>query len=655
MWESGRLVQLKSLKCESIFKMLNMIPNIDRLRVDCIISGLSLYTPTLLVVLAYITPDENEDGEAVTPKAHKSKLSSTSSGSEPSGGIRRRQNALSPELRLIDLATSQEIDTDGLTVSRFERLSASDYHLGVLPAQRNGPITPTPRGTLETLSGMGSGMWNATLNATSLLSSSASVRSNGSKSDGDSFSKISGSKSKASSGHRSQPAHPHITTPGMKIFIHSPYDCILATKRDLSDHLSWLLEHERYKEAWELVDEHPEVISSSPEKLSEIGPGTPEQTHSSSDDFYDEVVSNVDSASRLINSSVEKEKRRIGELWIQQLIEEDEWAAAGRVCGKVLGTPDRWEHWVWIFAGKNKFDEITNFIPTEHIRPPLPSTIYEVVLGHYIAHNRPRARELLDIWSPDLFDINAVTTTLENQLTYRDVREDSVEGGEVGRDWKIVMESLGRLYVADGHAREALKCYIKLQDADAAMSLIKEFHLVDAVADDIPGLILLRVSKEQKRSASTAELQEATSEAIKLLVDEAHHGLVRPEVVVQQLQEKELPLYLFFYVSSLWKGDGIAETQGETRERLVAESRALVDDLADLAVHLFATYDRDLLMEFLKSSTHYTFEKVCCLFPGLVKISLTTNRLLKNAKPSHISPNLFTYTRRPAKLNERFI
>jgi len=171
------------------------------------------------------------------------------------------------------------------------------------------------------------------------------------------------------------------------------------------------------------------------------------------------------------------------------------------------------------------------------------------------------------------------------------------------------MESLGKLYVADGHAREALKCYIKLQDADAAMSLIKEFHLVDAVADDIPGLILLRVSKEQKRSASTAELQEATSEAIKLLVDEAHHGLVRPEVVVQQLQEKELTLYLFFYVSSLWKGDGIAETQGETRERLVAESRALVDDLADLAVHLFATYDRDLLMEFLKSSTHYTFEK----------------------------------------------
>jgi hypothetical protein len=53
-------------------------------------------------------------------------------------------------------------------------------------------VVHTSRGTLETLSGMGSGMWNATLNATSLLSSAASARSNGSK-DSDSVAKQSGS------------------------------------------------------------------------------------------------------------------------------------------------------------------------------------------------------------------------------------------------------------------------------------------------------------------------------------------------------------------------------------------------------------------------------------------------------------------------------
>jgi hypothetical protein len=580
---------------------------------DCIISGLSLYTPTLLLVLAYITPDEEEkDKEATPTKGHKSKGSATSTGSEPRGGVRHRQNALSPELRLIDLASSQEVDTDTLTVSRFERLSATDYHLGILPAPRVGPVVQTSRGTLETLSGMGSGMWNATVNATSLLSSSAaSVRSNGSK-DSDKKGTSAGSDAKRiRPANRTHSVHPHIAVPGMKIFIHSPYDCILATKRDLSDHLSWLLEHDKNQEAWELIDEHPEVISASTEKLAEIGPGTPEQTQSSSDDFYDEATSTVDSASRLINSAVEKEKRRIGELWIRQLIEAGDWATAGKVCGKVLGTAAQWEEWVYAFVGAKKYDEITNYIPTTQLKPPLPSQIYEVLLGHYVAHNRPRVRELLEQWPPELFDIKSVTTVLENQLKYRDVREDSVEDGIVGRDWRIVMESLGKLHLADGRPREALKCYIRLQDADAAMALIKDHHLVDAVADDIPGLILLRVTKEQYRTAPISELKEATSEAISLLVNEAQHGLVRPEVVVKQLQEKNMTLYLFFYVSALWTGEGIDEVQGENRDRLLSESRALVDEMADLAVHLFAEYDREILMEFLKTSTYYTFEKVC--------------------------------------------
>lgn len=582
---------------------------------DCIISGLSLYTPTLLLVLAHITPESDEAEEPPPPKGHKSKLSTASTGSEPSGGIRRRQNALSPELRLIDLGSSEEVETDNLTVSRFERLSASDYHLGVVPPVSNTIHIPTPKGTLETLGGMGSGMWNATINATALLSSAASVRSNGSKSDGDSSSKIPSISSSLRGGAKGQAAHPHVAAPGMKIFIHSPYDCILATKRDLSDHLTWLLEQSQYEKAWKLVDDHPDVISSSPEKLAEIGPGTPERRQESSDDFYDDGASTIDTAGRLIDSAVEKEKRRIGELWIQQLVKAGEWQTAGQVCGKVLGTSSRWSHWVWTFAGANKFDEITPYIPTTQLQPPLPSTIYEVVLGHYIHENRPRLRELLDLWPPELFDIETITTALENELRYRDVREDSIEDGEKGRDWRIVMEGLGKLHTADGRPREALKCYIRLQDADAAMALIKEFHLVDAVADDIAGLILLRVSKEQEQSASIEELEQATSETIKLLVDEAQHGLLRTDVVVKQLEEKELPLYLFFYLRSLWKGDGLSHESEQSRDRLLTDSKSLVDDHADLAVRLFGRYDRALLMEFLKTSSSYTFEEVCfCVF-----------------------------------------
>lgn len=600
---------------------------------DCIISGLSLYTPTLLLVLAYMQPDKDveEDGEETeeknnakvsSGKGHKSQLSTASTGSEPRGGIRRRANALSPELRLIDLRSSEEVDTDQLTVSRFERLSSSDYHLGVLPAANNLPMTRTPRGTLETLTGMGSSLWSATINASSLLSSSASVHSAGSNSEKGSSRAHGSASGQGLSSTSRNPVHPDLAAPGMKIFIHSPYDCILATKRDLSDHLSFLLEHHKYQQSWELIDESPEVISTSPQKLVEIGPASTDQARDMKDDFYDDITSTADSAARLINSSVEKEKRRIGELWIQQLVQQGDWVTAGSVCGKVLGTSTQWKEWVYRFAAAKKFDEIVNFIPSTQVQPPLDSTIYEVVLGYYITYDRLRARELLEHWSPDLFNIKSVTTILENQLKYRDVREDSIEYGEAGRDWRVIVESLAKLYVADGRPREALKYYVKLRDADMAMSLIKDYHLVDAVAEDIPGFILLRVTDEQKSTAPIEELSEATSEAINLLVLEAQHGLIQPSVVVNQLQEK-LPLYLYFYLRSLWKGDAIQEQNLETHDRLVAESKALVDAFADLAVHLFALYDRDLLMEFLKSSTYYTFEKVSNGYSRWGKIPLT--------------------------------
>ncbi|KFY63759.1 hypothetical protein V496_03714 [Pseudogymnoascus sp. VKM F-4515 (FW-2607)] len=574
------------------------------LRMDCIISGLSLYTPTLLLVLAYVKPDDEDAEEAPTQKGHKSKLSNASTGSEPRGGIQRRQNAVPPELRLIELSTSEEIDTDGLIVSRFERLSAADYHLGVLPAAKRPATTQTSRTTLETLAGMGSGMWNATINATTLLSSGQSIRSVGS---GDSASQTGSLGPRNKYIRPQQAAHPNIAAPGMKIFIHSPYDCILATKRDLSDHLSWLLEFHKYEDAWNLLDDHPEIISSSAEKLAEIGPGTPERHDTG--DFYDDASSVKETAARLIDSSVEKEKRRIGELWIQQLITDDDWVMAGQICGKVLGSSSRWEHWVWIFAGANKFDEIANYIPTTQLKPPLPSTIYEVVLGHYIATDRLRLKELLDVWPPELFGIRTVTTALENQVKYREVREDSVEDGEMGRDWRIVKECLGKLYLADGRPKDALKCYMQLQDADTAMTLIKDYHLIDAVAEDIPGLVLIRVTKEQMKSASRKELEETTADVITLLVDEAQRGLVRPEAVITQLQDKDMPLYLFFYIRALWNGDSQDEKSAEARERMLVESRAHVEQFADVAIQAFASYDRSLLMEFLKSSTSYTFEK----------------------------------------------
>ncbi|KAF2641393.1 hypothetical protein P280DRAFT_469016 [Massarina eburnea CBS 473.64] len=596
---------------------------------DCIVSGISLYTPSLLLVLAYRTRDDNDN-----PIPHESETT-------PRRGMHRRANGLSPELKLIDAATSDEVEVDSLTVSRYETLSAADYHLNTLYVPHPRTMTPAQRSALEAIGG---GIWDAGLTAARLLSSGASVISLPSSADVKSSSISSGNAIlPPMPGKRSPQVHPNAAGPGLKVFIQSPYDCVLAIKRDLSDHFDWELEHENYKDAWELLEDHPEIVTSSTSVPCEYSPAsTPSKRKGSLQEFFadeNESQATIPAAQTNTNSAVEKEKRRVGDLWVQQLVNAGDWKQAGKIAGRVLGTSQRWEHWVWKFAQTDHFNEIAPHIPKTPMQPPLPSMVYEVILGHYIINDRIRFKHLLEDWDPELFDINSVIEAIKSKLSTGDVSEDSIEGNEQGRDWRILKDALAKLYLADGHQREALRCYIRLQNADAAMTLIRDFHLVEAIRDDIPGFVLLRVSKEQLESAPLAELEESSSEAICVLVEEACRGNVPAPDVVTQLQEKgdTFQPFLFFYLRTLWKPEN-QERKGKTAkerveaDRLAADGKHVAEEFADLMVKLFAEYDRELLLKYLKESQSYDLGKATAIcdereyIPELVHILSKTGQ-----------------------------
>ena len=533
-------------------------------------------------------------------------------------------------MRIIDVVTKEEVCVaDTLNVSRFESLSATDYHLGVLPILRTTSKIVAQRGALEVIGGIGYMAWDvtrdATLYPTRLFSSAASVRSGGSNGDAQSSIAASGVTSDViATSYKGHAPHPTLLTRGMKVFIQSPYDCVLATRPTLSDHMLWLDTHEKYEEAWELLDMHPDALDGLPDRDFESSPSTPTKAQAQAqgqgslvDFFADDSSQTTTSMNKNSNSQAEKEKRRIGEKWLQQLVKNRDWTKAGQVAGKVLGTSSSWEHWVWVFAEANRYQEITPYIPTVQLRPALPSLVYEVILGHYISHDRLRLKEVLDRWPPELYEVSSIITAIEGKLKIGEVQEDSVEGGEKGRDWRILMDGLAKLYLADGRAKDAFKCYVKLHDADAAMSLISEYRLVETISDDISGLILLRITEEQQKSAPMSELEEASVEPIRLLVDEAHSGTVRPETVISQLEHRTgMQPYLFFYFRALWNGDTftapnspILQLHTPKNVNLAAvEGRSLVNDHADLAVRLFAEYDRAVFFAFLKTSQSYTLE-----------------------------------------------
>jgi len=579
----------------------------------------------------------------------------------PRRGMHRRNNGLSPELKLIDAATSDEVEVDSLTVSRFESLSAADYHLSTLYVPHPKTMTPAQRGALEAIGG---GIWDAGLSAARIFSSGASVISMPSSAE----LKNAPSVSSAGVGNASLPGKRHLQVnpnaagPGLKVFIQSPYDCVLAIKRDLTDHYNWEVEHENYKDAWELIDDHPEIVASTASLPPEASPtSTPSQKQGSLQEFFaDESASQttVSAARTNQNSATEKEKRRIGDLWVQQLVNAGDWKQAGKVAGRVLGTSQRWEHWVWKFAQTSHFNEIAPHIPKKQMQPPLPSLVYEVVLGHYIIHDRIRFKHLLEDWDPALFDINSVIEAIKSKLSAGDVTEDSIEGDEEGRDWRILQDALAKLYLANGRQRDALRCYIRLQNADAAMVLIRDFHLVEAVREDVPGFILLRVSKEQMESASLAELEESSSEAVTVLVDEACRGNVPAYDVVTQLQAKGASFqpFLFFYLRTLWKPES-QERKGKTAKervtagRLAVDGKHIAEEFADLMVELFAEYDRELLIKYLRESQSYDLGKATTIcekreyIPELVYVLLqtfprpTTDRFTGTSYPKPGKPN----------------
>lgn len=576
---------------------------------DCVVSGLSLYTPSLLAVLAYRTRDDQDN-------PIPSSIEDT-----PKRGRHHRQTGLQPELRLINFSTGDEVDVDTLNINRFETLSAADYQLTSLYVPPPPRLAPTQKGALENF---GAGLWDAGASASRLFSSGASIKSPPPSEGGRTAIKspagsVGGSQLAAPS--RSTPdANPFLARTGLKLFVHSPYDCVLAIRRELSDHLAWLLERKQYGKAWGLIDDHPGIVGLPNDRQSiPSSPSGPTRAQNSLADFFaDEDVSQTTmSPEKIQNSIATKEKQRIGDLWLQQLVANEEWLAAGKVAGQVLGTSSRWEKWVLAFAQDGHFDEITPYIPSTDMKPALPSFVYEVVLGHYIGHDRLRFRELLDRWDPELFDITSVKTAIQNKLDSSDVNEESVEGGERGRDWRILLDGLAKLHLAEGCTTDALRCYVRLQNGDAAMSLIREYHLADAVSDDIPGLLMLRIPKEQMKTASLEELEEASAEVVRLLVDEAFSGNVRPEVVVSQLERHESTYqpFLFFYLRALWTGrttddeTPISRAERMKLQQQIEEGRMLVEQYGDLAVTLFAAYNRELLMDFLRSSISYTYEK----------------------------------------------
>ena len=135
-----------------------------------------------------------------------------------------------------------------------------------------------------------------------------------------------------------------------------------------------------------------------------------------------------------------------------------EFTKAARLCPKVCGqNVKRWEDWIFVFVQKGQIDvgvctfhrlnssdhtaqAIIPYVPTES--PKLGRLVYEMILAHFLGHNREALLRTIKTWPKDIYDIPSVIVALEAEL---DKAPSSSKVASSGLDATILMECLAEL------------------------------------------------------------------------------------------------------------------------------------------------------------------------------------------------------------------
>lgn len=157
-------------------------------------------------------------------------------------------------------------------------------------------------------------------------------------------------------------------------YVVSPRDIVVAKPRDLDDHISWLLENEKYKEA------------------------------------LDEACANV--AHIHTHNLVD-----IGERYLTHLLETGHIREAAAKCPNILGDSEKlWEKWIYVFAKLRQLGEIASYIP--FVNPQLSPAVYEMVLSYFIHNNPERLVRTINEWPHErnLYETKAIIQAVEERL-----------------------------------------------------------------------------------------------------------------------------------------------------------------------------------------------------------------------------------------------
>lgn len=326
-------------------------------------------------------------------------------------------------------------------------------------------------------------------------------------------------------------------------YIISARDGVVARERDLTDHVQWLVEHEKYESAW--------VTCES---------------------IYGTV-----------------ERKNLGIEWVESHVRDELWREAGAALSLVLtaflGTIDPqdtykhtiwtedWVNWAFIFGKSNHYEQLANYLPDQ-----LQSTVYDEYLRHYLRDDAEKFGFYMKKWQ-GLF-----SEGIEQSLV------EEIDSSEDDNKTSALKLALAELNIADGKYKPALALLLELRD-ERCLDLIEAHHLLSDISPkDIPSLLTIGAGKDTASTlaslekASAEEIQTTLKRTTEMLV-EGYHELP-PKTVLSALPE--LSPLAYVYLHSLNQVDSFAAR-----------------DYGNQLMSLYAKYDHVALSAFLKSNNNY--------------------------------------------------
>ncbi|XP_030754784.1 vacuolar protein sorting-associated protein 41 homolog [Sitophilus oryzae] len=246
----------------------------------------------------------------------------------------------------------------------------------------------------------------------------------------------------------------------------------------------------------------------------------------------------------------------VGTDYLDHLLSRGMYDTAGQLGLKIFGrNPSLWEDQIYKFASVHQLRSVSPYIP-KTLDSKLNPHIYEMILYEYLKLDGEGFLQLLKEWHHNLYNVCAVINAVLEHLLNCDSNKT------------VYLEALAILYSYEKKYDKSLSMYLKLKHKDV-FTLIQKHKLFGVIQD----MLIELMDLDDKKT-------------IALLLEK---DSIPVEKIVEKLKENKLHLYK--YLDEYDKKN----PQGKYHEELV---------------RLYAIFDRQKLLPFLKKSDHYLIDDV---------------------------------------------